>query len=201
MSIRFFQLPGRFKALFPLAITQAGSRGDRRFCGTFFQKSKALVLSTLLFLGFFRPLLGQESNSDMYQRLLGIHFSRQGNVFCETRGYAFDGLEALVKIDSLTKKALVLVEPDVRFSKLADGRVLRQLDAGFQHMIADSLCGEFAELGMDTLGMAGFRQVRKGTDAALRGNDPRFWSRTLVPAGFVVAGITGIISLFYIRSN
>ena len=163
--------------------------------------SKALMLSTLLFLGFFRPLFGQESNSDMYQRLLGIHFSRQGNVFCETRGYAFDGLEALVKIDSLAKKALVLVEPDVRFSKLADGRVLRQLDAGFQHMIADSLSGEFAELGMDTLDMAGFRQVRKGTDAALRGNDPRFWSRTLVPAGFVVAGITGIISLFYIRSN
>ena len=48
---------------------------------------------------------------------------------------------------------------------------------------------------------AQLRQVRKSRYAELRGNDPRWTVRILVPAAIIVSGITGIISLFYTRST
>jgi hypothetical protein len=78
---------------------------------------------------------------------------------------------------------------------------LRTFDLNLQHLQGDSLVAEYAEFIRDTLTAAGFRVVRRGAEPVLRGNDPRFFAGFVVPASFVLAGITGIISLFYMRSS
>lgn len=53
----------------------------------------------------------------------------------------------------------------------------------------------------DTLTLGELRQVMRGSDTELQGDDPRWKARWMKPALWIAGSLTAILTLFYLRST
>lgn len=112
-------------------------------------------------------------------------------------GFEGDSLWPKIRLTPQSKRHLSIEEPSVAYQKI---------EAGYRRSITtvlsfiDSTEVAFPVLYEDTIARKDLRTVRKSAPLALRGSDPRWAVKYLVPAALIGTGIAGIISLFYLRS-
>lgn len=190
-----------FRRILSLLIPSYGQGGDRRFWRMFFRGSFVLIVNAFAFFGFFSCCSAQISNEAYFEEAVRTHLSSQGVPFNSWLGFLTEPSEGLVKIDSSSQLSFYVQSPEVEFGKLEDGSFSRSIRFVIEHQIGDSAVLSIAKQHSDTVSRKELKLVRKSKYPELRGVSPQFSRRILVPTVLIVSGITGIISLFYIRSK
>lgn len=146
------------------------------------------------------PVKSQITNELYFDTAIANHLAKSPTKFGTVDGFLTDHARSLVKLDSTLALQFFVEIARLSFDKVDDAYV-RTFQLVMEHRIGDSAVASFSQQLNDTIPKAQLRQVRKSRYAELRGNDPRWTVRILVPAAIIVSGITGIISLFYTRST
>ena len=158
-----------------------------------------LIFSVLETTFFVKMAKAQISNELCFQDLTLKFLRSQTKDFRDVTGFTTTGLlENIVPVKS-SPYTLEIGVPDVMYERLPGKRFLRTMEMNL--IFRDSSEHEYNVIQTDTLRRKEIRQARKTKYAELRGEDPRFVPKYLVPALMIGAGISGIISLFYIRSS
>lgn len=155
------------------------------------------VLAGLLSLNL---LNAQITNELYFDNTIKAHLEKTKPKFGKIDGFLTEHSQAQITLDTSLPLQFFVEVSRLEFEKIETG-YQRTLQLVMEHRLGDSAVGSYAQQLVDTLPKANLRAVRKTHYPELRGNDPRWTVRVLLPAAIIVSGITGIISLFYIRST
>lgn len=114
-------------------------------------------------------------------------------------GFTTERLLAELACTTGAKRKLVVDPPEVRYTRIDSGGYERRIATMVSFVDSSEVGYELTHI--DTLSKSGLRIVRKGSVLELRGEDPRWGVRYLLPIAIIGTGIAGIISLFYLRSS
>ena len=114
-------------------------------------------------------------------------------------GFLAEQTKAHGRTFSDSKMTLDVETPTVIFQRIAKGKFQRTI--GIDLVYKDSVETRMALNQIDTLDRKDIPEARRVEEKALRGADPRFVRKFLIPLAGISGGIAGIISLFYIRSS
>ena len=114
-------------------------------------------------------------------------------------GFLVEQTKAHGRTVSGSEVTLNVETPTVDFQKVAKGKFQRTISIDLVYK--DSTETRMALNQVDTLDRKQIPEARRVDEKALRGSDPRFIRKFLVPFAGISGGIAGIISLFYIRSS
>jgi hypothetical protein len=174
--------------------------GDRVLKRMKFWPFFRLIFSLLAASLLINPVKSQITNELYFETAIASHLAKSPTKFGSVDGFLTDHAQSLVALDSALALQFFVEVARLGFDKV-DGGYARTFQLVMEHRIGDSAVASFSQQLNDTIPKAQLRQVRKSRYAELRGNDPRWTVRILLPAAIIVTGITGIISLFYTRST
>jgi hypothetical protein len=174
--------------------------GDRVLKRVKFNRFFLLIVNVLGLLLIAISSKAQITNELYFDSAITAHLSKSQTKFGSVGGFLTDHTRSLVKVDSTLQLQFFAEVSRLEFEKV-EGGYARTFQLVLEHRLGDSAVASFAQQLLDTVPRAQLRQVRKTRYVELRGNDPRWTVRILMPTAIIVSGITGIISLFYIRST
>ncbi|MCB9231472.1 MAG: hypothetical protein H6581_07410 [Bacteroidia bacterium] len=119
--------------------------------------------------------------------------------FKEIQGFTTPYLQSFFKSDSNSTTDLFIQDPEISFRKLGKREYLRNLSVTLVYQ--DSTEHEFTLSSKDTIPADMISRVRKTRHHPLRGEDPRWAKKYLFPAVGILAGISTVVTLFYLRSQ
>ena len=102
-------------------------------------------------------------------------------------------------LDPASKKSLKISAPTIEYKNLKDSEFERTISVDL--LYKDSTETFQGLTKVDTLQRSDIKEARDVEEKELRGTDPRFIRKFLIPIAGIGSGIAGIISLFYIRSS
>lgn len=169
---------------------------DRVFLGLYKGQFKCLIIISLACFLFSPKAKSQKTNELVYNQLLGEYLSSKSR-WKELSGFRTDYVDSLAKVDSTQKTSLSLANPEIQFLKGSNQKYLRTVS-----ILVSTSDGEDKLLSSsDSLSLKEIQKVRKSKYTELKGEHPSALRKFLLPAAAIVGGISGIISLFYIRSR
>ena len=141
----------------------------------------------------------QKINELCFEDLVGNFLAKDVREFSSYNGFTTEGLRE--KIDSVSGAPfkLMIEDPEVNFENIPGPYFVRSIAVNL--IFQDTMDHASTVTWTDTLHRKQIGEVRKTAYRKLRGTDPRFAPKYLTPGLLVAAGISGIISLFYIRSS
>lgn len=172
---------------------------DRPFWTAYICVYKALIISIILISISPYFAKSQIINELCFEELVVNFLSKDERKISSYSGFKTGTLSN--KIDTVTGAPyqLMIEDPEINFENLPGPYFSRSIVAT---LIFQDSTNQVSTLSLtDTLHRSRIREVRKTDYQKLRGTDPRFVSKYLSPGLLVAAGISGIISLFYIRSS
>lgn len=158
-----------------------------------------LIISTLAFSFYPNFCKSQKTNELCFDELVGNFLSKDSREFSGVSGFRTSGLENFLDSTATAPFRLRIEPPSVNYEKLEGSEFAREVSAELSFV--DSTDHLTILTWRDTIQRREISATRKTKFHELKGNDPRWLSKYLVPAAFIGVGITGIISLFYIRSS
>jgi hypothetical protein len=156
-----------------------------------------LIITGLLSTFSTKTVNGQISNELAYDSLILSKSHLFGPGFRFVTGTITPRLERGLRIDTAGANGVEFL-PDIKWNPLKGKKMERILEV--KMIFSDSLHTEIALMQKDTLQNSQIRLARKTHFRELRGDNPRFVPRILIPAATIVTGVVVIISLFYVRS-
>ncbi len=159
-----------------------------------------LIFSFLALILSLNESKAQISNELYFDSAIASHLEKTKPKFGSTAGFLTEKSRAQIPLDSTLPLQFFVEVNRLEFEKL-DQAYRRTLMLVVEHRLGDSAVASYAQQLIDTIPKSSLRAVRKTHYPELKGNDPRWTVRLLFPAAVIVSGITGIISLFYIRST
>lgn len=175
--------------------------GDRRNLRGFKAYFIYLIISVLYISISINFANSQIPNNLAFEALFRQFLDMDQGNYADVKGYYYSSLEQYIHRDSSAKKFLHISEPDVQYHKVGKGKFNRTIAVDFSY--TDSIPEEGKLFHMeqsDTLTRSQVKLSRDIEEKSLRGNAPFFLTKFIVPAVGTLAGIAGIISLFYVRS-
>jgi hypothetical protein len=141
----------------------------------------------------------QSPNDSLYQQLIDQYFTQNPGPYL-----AVDGLNApwrpdSLDLDSAVQLRLSILSAEITYQPLPERRYLRQLLIPLQR--EDSLLRHESLTFSDTLSRRELRWVLRHSSLALRGEDPRRFSRWGRPALLLGGTALGTVLLFIARSR
>ena len=176
-------------------------RGDRPFKELFFRQRKHLIMSLLLLSVLPQFCKSQISNELAFDSLFIGHLNSNSQKIGKFTGFMAERWNAEKKTSPDSNQVLHTDPPMVEFEKLVDGNFRRTLQVDLRFDQDSTAVQNFALSLVDTIAARDFKKIRQSKWPALRGEDPRWSRKFLLPFGGIAGGIAGIISLFYIRSG
>lgn len=166
-----------------------------RFCGSF----SVLIISGLALS--FTPNIckSQKTNELCFNELVGNFLANDAREFAGVSGFRTSGLEKYLDSTESAPYRLRIEAPQVNYEKLKGSQFAREVSA--ELTFVDSTDHLTVLTFRDTIQRREISATRKTKFSELKGTDPRWLPKYLLPAAFIGVGITGIISLFYIRSS
>lgn len=157
-----------------------------------------LIFSILAIVFLHNICKSQITNQLAFERELCRVIETRGLPVDSIAGFGYDSLWSRIHQTPGVKRYLSIEDPAVEFKKLQSGDFGRRITTvvSFVDSTEMALPIDF----QDTVAAKDFRMVRRSAPVALRGTDPRWTIKYLLPAGLIGTGIAGIISLFYLRS-
>lgn len=113
-------------------------------------------------------------------------------------GFVTDRLRSQILLNVGSNCALRIDDPEVEYLALKPDKIVRKISSLLT--LKDTSEVSYPVLYQDTILRKELSAVRQKQDPALRGTDPRWAGKYLLPLGLIGTGIAGIISLFYLRS-
>ncbi|MEM7039604.1 MAG: hypothetical protein AAF570_21705, partial [Bacteroidota bacterium] len=173
--------------------------GDRRLERMFFSAYILLIFSVLQTLLFPNFAKSQISNELCFETLSIKFLEGQPIEYKEVKGFTTPGLSTQLKPVASAPAVLKIDPPVVTYEKVGKGKYLREMTLNF--VFTDSTDHEYGVSQTDTLNRKDIRTARATKFKELRGEHPGPGSKYLIPALIIGTGLSGIISLFYIRSS
>jgi hypothetical protein len=159
----------------------------------------ALIISGLAISVFPNICKAQITNELCFNELVGDFLSTDSRKFSGVDGFRTPALEKFLDSTAGANYRLRIDPPSVNYEKLKGAQFAREVSAELNFV--DSTDHLTVLTWRDTIQRREIPATRKTKISELKGSDPRWFSKYLVPAAFIGVGITGIISLFYIRSS
>jgi len=182
--------------IYPFLIQSYRVQGDRAFSGLKNKLFKLLIIIGLAWLSLGSFAKSQISNDLVYNQLLEEYLSSKSS-WKSVLGFRTPYVDSLLRVDTTQSITLNLADPEINYRRVQGGRYLRSLS-----VLVSSSDGEDQLLQRsDTLSSKEINESRRSVHPNLRGEHPSTLRRCLMPAGTILGGIAGIISLFYIRSR
>ena len=144
-----------------------------------------------------------QSNQKLYEYLVERYLSRNNPSYRAVEGFRTDGLDSVWNIEPGTSQILVIEPPVVEYEPIKRKKVIRTINIGFgfrDTVSVDSLFQSRSIEWSDTLQMTDLHFVRKTNYVDLKGENPRKLYKFILPVIAIVAGISSVIALFYLRS-
>jgi hypothetical protein len=175
-------------------------KGDRVLNRLIWNRFFSLIISVLVAIVTTNEAKSQITNELYFDAEIRAHLEKTKSNFGILGGFLTDQSKSLVQLDTASRLTFFVEIAALEFEKLEEG-YQRTFQLVMEHRLADSAVASFSQQLKDTVAKSALRQVRKTPYSELKGNDPRWAVRVLVPVAIIATGITGIISLFYIRSS
>ena len=174
--------------------------GDRVLNRLILSRFFPLIVSFLGLLLSLNESKAQISNELYFDTAIASHLEKTKPKFGSTDGFLTEKSRSQISLDSTLPLQFFVEVNRLEFERL-DQAYRRTLMLVVEHRLGDSAVASYAQQLIDTIPKSSLHAVRKTRYPELKGNDPRWAVRLLFPAAIIVSGITGIISLFYIRST
>lgn len=113
-------------------------------------------------------------------------------------GFVTDRLRSEILLTAPSKRQLTVETPDVDYVRVRHGRYERTIASLLT--FTDSTEVSYPVIYRDTIQRSTLKAVRKTDYTDLRGTDPRWHTKYLMPVVLIGTGIAVIVSLFYLRS-
>jgi|GEM_PF-2557008 len=180
------------------SIPLYGRMQEAAFKALFFYKAKRLIFSLLLMGCMSHSLNAQISNELVFDSLVCSQVQKKEANIGYLTGFLTNGIQAKIDTTNGGKDSLEIETPMVNFSKLSDGRYLRNVetDVIFKTPVEE----RFHLSHSDTLNRKDLRAVRATKLESLKGEHPGNVAKFLWPTLGLGAGVGIVLSLFYIRS-
>jgi hypothetical protein len=189
---------GRFEHIFALAIRSQATLADRaskRLKISHFYRLIFSVLASVIFVGLSNA---QKTNTLAFEDAALQILRARPLPIDSLEGFMTDRLRAEIGLSAGAQRRLAIESPTVDYIRLKKGCYLRKITSMLSYV--DSSEVGYPLLYQDTIAQADLGRVRKSQDVALRGIDPRWPAKYLMPTLLIGTGIAVIISLFYLRS-
>lgn len=156
-----------------------------------------LIITTLLSTISTKTVKAQISNELAYDSLILGKTPLFGPGFRFVTGTVTPRLERGLRVDTSAENGVEL-SPEVKWRPLKGDSIERSI--AVKLIFSDSLHTEILLEQKDTLLNQDLRLARKTRYKVLKGDNPRFVPRVVVPGATILTGVIAIISLFYVRS-
>lgn len=183
----------------PESLSAGRKNRDRPLYAPFIPKNNLLIISYLCFSFVAVFSKAQKTNELCFDDLVVNFVAGHPREFREVKGFLTPGLSDRLKPAPEADFILNIAEPQVTYENLTGPYFAREIEANLNYR--DSTDHEYAVTWRDTLHRKQVKAARNTKLKILRGADPRFHAKFLLPGLLIGTGIAGIISLFYIRSS
>jgi hypothetical protein len=163
-----------------------------------FSRFFALIFSVLHVMIWVNTCKAQISNELAFDQLISDFVTQKGSDVDTLAGFVTEGLKGKIVLNPRFDRALLIEEPNIEFKKMRDRKFLRSISTVVSYK--DSIEISFPIQYQDTIFAKDLRAIRKSSHLELRGSNPRWTSKYLLPIALIGTGIAVIISLFYLRS-
>lgn len=160
---------------------------------------KFLVTTIITFFICMNSAIAQDKNEQVFHTLVKNWDEMYSGSFNSIEGFTTPYLLTILQTDSSALKKLFIREPEVEYSKTGKKEYLRSLSVTL--IYRDSTDQEFELTHQDTIASGMISFIRKTKYFPLKGNDPRWTKKFLLPVIGIASGITTIVTLFYLRSR
>ncbi len=157
-----------------------------------------LIFSVLQMTIFVNDCKSQITNELAFQAMLLDFIAKKPLKADTVSGFVTPDLLAKIVTHPGSHRRLDIEEPVVEFSHLQNKMFERNITSLVSYI--DSGEVSFPLRFTDTIPRKDLAAVRKSQFLALRGTNPRWTAKYLLPVVLIGTGIAGIISLFYLRS-
>ena len=160
---------------------------------------KMLFISILTLFIFINSAKTQATNEQVFHQLMKKWDETYTGSFNSVEGFTTPYLLTFLQTDSTAPRLLFIRDPEVVYTKTRKKEYLRTLSVTL--IYRDSTDQEFELANKDTLSSGMIPFSRKTKHYPLKGNDPRWTKKFLLPVIGIASGITTIVTLFYLRSR
>lgn len=158
-----------------------------------------LLIFSILILFLFPFSFAQETNEQKFHGLILDWIEFHPGKFNALEGFTTPYLESKLIPDTSADQLLFIREPEIEFLKAGKGNYLREIKVTL--IYRDSTDHDYELANRDTVPRGMISHVRKTRIRPLRGADPRWTKKYLLPGLGIASGITTVITLFYLRSR
>ncbi len=157
------------------------------------------IMGVLLIAIFPLLLQAQPHNGEVYRQLMDQYFQENALPFGSIEGSYPERYFSQVSPDSSADAVLQIAPAIVRYKQLADSLHVRTVDITVVRK--DSTSETFTYRYADTLSNVNLRRVIRKSPDDLRGDNPLPGAKWIRPIALISLSITGLISLFFLRSG
>jgi hypothetical protein len=157
-----------------------------------------LIISVLQSLLLVNSLKSQITNEIAFETSILRMVGQKAPSIDSLSGFLTERLRAEILLTDPSKGQLLVETPSVVYARLGHRKFERTISTVLT--LTDSTEISFPVVYLDTIERSQLKAVRKSAMFELRGTDPRWPGKYLLPVGLIGTGIAGIILLFYIRS-
>jgi hypothetical protein len=172
--------------------------GDRALQRMKIQPFWILILSTLQSLIVVNSVKSQISNELAFETSVLRMIGQKAPSIDSLSGFLTERLRTEILLTDPSNRQLFIETPSVVFAPLGHRKFERTISTVLT--LTDTIEVSFPLVYLDTVAKSQLRAVRRSRLIELRGADPRWPQKYLLPVALIGTGIAGIILLFYIRS-
>lgn len=157
-----------------------------------------LIISALQLLLVVNCTKSQISNQLAFETSVLRMIGQKAPSIDSLSGFLTERLRAEILLTDPSSRQLFIETPSVVFARLGHRKFERTISTVLT--LTDTSEISFPLVYLDTISKSQLRPVRKSPMVELRGTDPRWPQKYLLPVALIGTGIAGVILLFYIRS-
>jgi hypothetical protein len=184
--------------IFSLSIPSQARIVDRVLKRLKMSRFFALTISILACSFWIQNCKAQISNELAFEQKVVQLFGQKKIPVDSLSGFLTKGLHSNIMLSQDVNRCLDVEIPKVAFSKLENHYYQRMITSVVT--FRDSIEQSFSLQMLDTVPRSALRSIRKSDYLELRGDNPQWTSKFILPILLIGTGIAGIISLFYLRS-